>query len=138
MSEEQRSTSAEAPRATQTVACEKHGLRYNPALHGGCVRCRREAGEKLGGKRPARKSASGRPAAGGSVGGSVGGAVGVAAALVFVAGLALFWSHQQVYDETVGMWQEGLYDEELTPEEREELEEAQRELQKLFGGEDDD
>ena len=134
MSEEQRSTSAEAPRATQTVACEKHGLRYNPALHGGCVRCRREAGEKLGGKRPARKSAPGRSPSGGSVGG----AVGVAAALIFVVGLALFWSHQQVYDETVGMWQEGIDSEELTPEQREELEEAQRELEKLFGGEDDD
>ncbi len=30
------------------VKCEKHGLRYNPNTHTGCVRCRKEAGETIG------------------------------------------------------------------------------------------
>lgn len=132
MSERQESTTGSAPRTTQTVVCEKHGLRYNPVQHDGCARCRREAGEKLGASSAARGVAS-NP----SAGGSAGGALGVAAALVFVVGLALFWSHRQVYDETFGGWNDGSgYEDEMTPEEREELEAAKRELQKLFGDSD--
>jgi hypothetical protein len=37
-----------ANRQLTSVKCEIHGLRYNPNLHTGCARCRKEAGESIG------------------------------------------------------------------------------------------
>ncbi|HEX9733538.1 MAG TPA: hypothetical protein VGG06_16320 [Thermoanaerobaculia bacterium] len=127
-----------------TVKCEKHGLRYNPNLHSGCVRCRREAGEPISGS---GALAPGPVAEGpANAGGSVVPALAVAALLVIVTGGGFYAAHRQWHErygnllgggqETYG---EDYYDAEelefpdeleLTPEEREQLEGLRDELEK--------
>lgn len=43
-----------------TAMCEKHGLRYDPSVHAGCVMCRRETGEATMARPPATAT-SARP-----------------------------------------------------------------------------
>lgn len=137
---------ASGSRQTVSVVCEKHGLRYNPTLHSGCVRCRKEAGEKIGAPAPVARTAA--PAAAAAAEGSVLPALAVTLLLVVVTGGGFYFAHRQIRD-TVGGYlsQEGAggYDDagyfddeepdfpdemELTPEEREQLEGLRDELEK--------
>jgi len=73
-----------------TAMCEKHGLRYDPSVHAGCVMCRRETGEATMAHPPAGAK-SARP-----------GDRSILPALVFSVllwltfGFVLFSAHQKV------------------------------------------
>lgn len=125
---------------TVTVRCEKHGLRYNPNLHSGCVRCRKEAGELIGPASPAARAPAARgPAAGvqakAAAGETVIPALALAAFLVVATGAGFYFAHRQWY-ETVGsirsMNEEETFfgEEDLTPEQREQLERWREEMAK--------
>lgn len=72
-----------------TVVCEKHGLRFDPERTGGCVLCRREAGDDAAARAASR---------GGGRSGSIGLAVVLTFAIWVVAGLLLFGAHRAVAD----------------------------------------
>ncbi len=79
-----------------SVKCEQHGLRYNPNVHTGCVRCRKEAGEQIGtappqpsvavtaGVIPTRTTQS-----------RLMPSLAVTAILIALTGGTLFWAHSQ-------------------------------------------
>jgi hypothetical protein len=75
-----------------TVVCEKHGLRYNPQVHSGCVRCRKEAGEAIGG---AAKAAAGTSA---RQGGSIAAALAVTVLLVVLSSGLFYAIHRSAWD----------------------------------------
>ena len=93
----------ELERRVEIVVCDKHGLKYNAAEAGGCVRCRREAGRGVaagavaaGAPQPRRLVAAEAPASA---------AVQLLLAAVLVAGTGtLFWTaHRQVVAGFSGM-----------------------------------
>lgn len=113
---------------TVTVVCEKHGLRYNPQLHSGCVRCRKEAGEAIGSgpmKAPAGTSTR--------QGGSLAAALAVTFFLVAGTSLVFYTIHKAAWDsaqEARQRWsEEGPA--ELTPEEQDHLRKIQEALDSL-------
>lgn len=130
---------ASGSRQTVSVRCEKHGLRYNPNLHSGCVRCRKEAGEAIGaptasaptGSVPTASAptasapavAPATPAAAADQS-SMMPALGVTLFLVLATGAGFYFVHEQIH-ENPGQFL--IQDEDgLTPEERERLEEMWR------------
>ena len=93
----------ELERRVEIVVCDRHGLKYNAAEAGGCVRCRREAGRGVaagavaaGAPQPRRLVAAEAPASA---------AVQLLLAAVLVAGTGtLFWTaHRQVVAGFGGM-----------------------------------
>ncbi len=113
-----------------SVVCESHGLRYNPEIHDGCVRCRRERGES-----PATAPrATGATAAGdaGTNVGSLGAAVGVALALIAGTGLLFHWDAVRTWEEIQELRESGNYLEGLTPEQQEELQQLQRQMEQML------
>jgi hypothetical protein len=82
-------------RPLRSVICERHGLRFDPSVHDGCVRCRREA---------ATSPDAAVPAAGAAAEPPVGRAWAWAAVLWLVAGGALYLAHRQVVASFAG-WQ---------------------------------
>jgi len=73
--------------------CPTHGLRFNAALHPGCARCRKEAGEQIG---SAPQTSAPAPPNGGNRA-PLAGAVGLAVLLILLAGTAFYWAHTQVW-----------------------------------------
>lgn len=80
--------------ATVTVVCERHGLRFNPQIHSGCVRCRKEAGEVIGG---AAKAAAG-PAV--QPGGSIVAALAVTLLLVGISSAIFYSIHKAAWESS--------------------------------------
>lgn len=119
------------------VVCEAHGLRYNPATHDGCVRCRRERGELPARKAPSRASASkGRSAAPQSAASRANAtamAIAVALMLIVGAGMVLYMGAVSTYDEMQEIRQ-GAWGDDMTQEQMEELE---KELEQIFGPQND-
>lgn len=86
-------------RQTTTVQCETHGLRYNPNVHSGCVRCRKEAGETIGRAPTTKSPASGSGAyPGAAPPPRMLPALGVTLLLITLTGGSFFWVHQQFYE----------------------------------------
>lgn len=108
------------------VVCEKHGLRYNPQVHSGCVRCRKEAGETIGAAAKARGGASAKP------GGSIAAALAVTFLLVLISSGVFYAIHKSAWDsarEARERWLEEGGPEGLTPEQREQLEKIEEMLE---------
>ena len=114
-----------------SVRCEQHGLRYDPKIHNGCVRCRRERGEL-----PTASPGAARGAA--AQAGSLGAAVGVAVALIFSTGMVLYLDDLRAWKKVQEMRESGRYLEGLTPEQQEQVEEFRRRMEKLVGDQDED
>lgn len=77
--------SDKAPRPSTAAVCERHGLRYDPTQHEGCVLCRRERG-----------AAATESTSAGSSGSSPGRAWAVAALIWLLAGGTLYVAHREV------------------------------------------
>ncbi len=75
------------PPSSVSVVCEKHGLRYNPALQTGCVRCRRADG--------ASPAPAGQPPKSGGT--SLATAWVLALVLILAVGFALYATHLKSY-----------------------------------------
>ncbi len=113
-----------APRA-HSVVCETHGLRYNPATHDGCVRCRRERGEVT--TAPPRGPGVAAQA------GSLGAAVGTALGLIAVSGSLMYWDDLRTWKRVQELRESGNYIEGLTPEQQEQFEQLQQHMERMFG-----
>ncbi len=108
------------------VVCEKHGLRYNPQIHSGCVRCRKEAGETISAAAAAHGGASAEP------GGSIAAALAVTFLLVMVSSGVFYAIHKSAWDaaqEAQERWLEEGGPDDLTPEQREQLEKLEEMLE---------
>jgi hypothetical protein len=115
------------PAKAHAALCEKHRLRYNPNVHDGCARCRRERGELIA--TPRHESAS----AGDGVvakAGSLGRALSVALGLIIGFAMLLYLDDLRTWKKVQVLRESGRYIEGLTPEQHEQLER----LQKLFAG----
>lgn len=89
-----------------TVVCEKHGLRYNPQIHSGCVRCRKEAGETIGAVAASPAVASAEPR------GSIAAALAVTFLLVTVSSGIFYAAHKSAWEaaqEARERWFEGAH-----------------------------
>lgn len=102
------------------VVCEKHGLRYNPQIHSGCVRCRKEAGETIGSAAAARGGANAKP------GGSIAAALAVTFLLVMVSSGVFYAIHKSAWEAAQEARERRL--EGLTPEQKEQM----KKLEKMF------
>lgn len=110
-------------RSLVAVVCDKHGLRYNPQIHSGCVRCRKEAGETIGAA--ARGGASAKP------GGSIAAALAVTFLLVMVSSGVFYAIHKSAWDtaqETRARRLEEGRPAGLTPEQQEQM----KKLEEMF------
>lgn len=98
----------EGERRVEIVVCDKHGLRYNKADGGGCVRCRRESGGVAvhgGGRGPTPvRSGPAETSANAFV------QLLLAAALIGGTGALFFSVHQDVVRGFGGMFAEGVED----------------------------
>lgn len=116
---------------TVTVVCETHGLRYNPDIHMGCVRCRKAAGEVIGA--PSRVQAPVSMAKGPSPSSSsMVVALLVAGALIMGSSSVFYLSHRAAWvaaKEAHERWMEEG-GKGLTPQQQEQIEE----LKKALGG----
>ena len=84
-----------------TAMCEKHGLRYDPSVHAGCVMCRRETAETTMAKPPA--TARSTPAGDRSIVPAL-----VVSVLLWVTfGAVLFSAHQAVVKMGESMLRQG-------------------------------
>lgn len=109
------------------VVCEKHGLRYNPQVHSGCVRCRKEAGETIGVAAKAAAATSVRP------GGSIAAALAVTFFLIVISSGVFYAIHRASWEaaqEARERWLEQREAEGLTPEQMEQL----KKLEEMFDG----
>ncbi len=75
--------------------CPTHGLRFNAAVHPGCARCRKEAGEQIG---KASQTPAPAPPSGGNRA-PMAAAIGLAVLLILLAGTAFYWAHAQVWSQ---------------------------------------
>ena len=108
------------PKQLTSVKCEIHGLRYNPNLHTGCVRCRKEAGETITGQTgqiPVMTGGAppGSPGTGPAADDSLVPSLGAALVLVVLAGGGLFVAHQNAYDAFQDTFGEASFGEQYDP-----------------------
>lgn len=112
--------------ATVTVVCERHGLRYNPQIHSGCVRCRKEAGEVIGGApKPAPTAA--RPSV--QPGGSIVAALAVTLLLLVISSGIFYGIHKAAWEsqqEARERWMKEGAANGLTPEQIEVLKQLEQ------------
>ena len=104
-------------RKTSTVVCERHGLRYNPESQSGCVRCRKEAGERIGTTAPRAAVRAGVVrASASSESGSLAAALAVAFLLIAISSALLYLEHKATWDDVMETRTEGL-----NPEQQEQM-----------------
>lgn len=102
-------TNQPAPRGAR---CEAHGLLYDPNQAGGCVLCRREAGQPVRASAPQAKPRE-------VSAGSLRQALAVTAGLILVTSLGLYGAHKAVVQMISGYAPGAAFDMGMSPEELE-------------------